>query len=231
MVYIKQTNQFIFSCSSNNGDITAQIFDENFSPVGTSQTIVKGTNVAGTSIVYSYDLGNYYVISDITPENDSYSKFNSFPSGTITSIFVEKFEISSTVISTTIPTTILTTIPTTILTTIPTTISTTIPTTILIQTPPTTVPKVSEITSEEIPYTCNLQKCLVCNEESFFKKLCIQCNTEKNFYQISPLINYNSLANYNGYIDCYNNKTKPSNFYFKSSIFILYWKIYYFIIK
>ena len=214
LVYIKQTNQFIFSCSSNNGDITAQIFDENFSPVGTSQTIVKGTNVAGTSIVYSYDLGNYYVISDITPENDSYSKFNSFPSGTITSIFVEKFEISPTVISTTIPTTILTTIPTTILTTIPTTISTTIPTTILIQTPPTTVPKVSEITSEEIPYTCNLQKCLVCNEESFFKKLCIQCNTEKNFYQISPLINYNSLANYNGYIDCYNNKTKPSNFYF-----------------
>ena len=59
--YMRETNQFIFSCSSNSGDLTAQIFDENLEPVGTVMTIFDGDNVSGASIIYSYDLGNYRI--------------------------------------------------------------------------------------------------------------------------------------------------------------------------
>ena len=224
--YMRETNQFIFSCSSNSGDLTAQIFDENLEPVGTVMTIFNGDSVSGASIIYSYDLGNYYVISDVSSSNDDTKKFISFPSGTVTSIFVEKFELFPTTISTTIPTTILTTIPTTILTTIPTTILTSVITTILTTLPTmiptnlmTTVPE-KALTSmpttikEEMTFKCNLDKCSVCNKESFINELCIECNNKKNYYQISPLITYNSLADSKGYIDCYNNNTKPPNFYF-----------------
>ena len=100
-----ETNQFIFSCSSNSGDLTAQIFDENLEPVGTVMTIFDGDSASGASIIYSYDLGNYYVISDVSSNNEDSKKFISFPSGTVTSIFVERFGILPKTIPTTIPTT------------------------------------------------------------------------------------------------------------------------------
>ena len=57
---------------------------------------------------------------------------------------------------------------------------------------------------------CNeLEKCQLCNEESVSKNLYIKCNNKKEYY----FLNYYAIENQN-YIDCVNNITKPSNFYF-----------------
>ena len=57
-----------------------------------------------------------------------------------------------------------------------------------------------------------LEKCEICNEESVLENLCIKCNNKKGFYFLN---NINSMKSGNNkYIDCVNNSTKPSNFYF-----------------
>ena len=60
---------------------------------------------------------------------------------------------------------------------------------------------------------CELEKCESCDEFSAQIDLCITCNKKLNYYpkksQPSKKISF-----YNNYIDCYNNKTKPTNFYF-----------------
>ena len=53
-----------------------------------------------------------------------------------------------------------------------------------------------------------LEKCQLCNEESVAKNLCIKCDNKKEYYFL-----YNAIENQN-YIECVNNITKPSNFYF-----------------
>ena len=56
-----------------------------------------------------------------------------------------------------------------------------------------------------------LDKCETCDEESISKNLCIKCNNKKGYYYL----NKNSKkAGKSEYIDCVNNDTKPSNFYF-----------------
>lgn len=51
------------------GDITAQIFNENFGPVKDCMKIVSGYCAYGASIIYSSELKDYYVISDIESQN------------------------------------------------------------------------------------------------------------------------------------------------------------------
>jgi hypothetical protein len=58
-----------------------------------------------------------------------------------------------------------------------------------------------------------LEKCELCNEESVNKNLCIKCNNFKGYY----FLNKDSISKEemrDEYIDCVNNETKPSNFYF-----------------
>ena len=57
------------------------------------------------------------------------------------------------------------------------------------------------------------EKCLTCNNESISRELCLSCNTEKGYYPIKLNSNLNQLIA-DIYIDCYNNKTKPKNFFF-----------------
>ena len=75
--------------------------------------------------------------------------------------------------------------------------------------------KNQEISSTLINYfNCsNLIKCSLCSFESYQKKLCIKCNNDLGFYYLN--INGNSLSQ-NNYIDCVNEETKPSDFYFNS---------------
>ena len=124
-------------------------------------------------------------------------------------------------IKTTIPTTInqiKTTIPTTIKqikTTIPTTINqikTTIPTTIIqikTSTPSTAFKQMKTTTfKESTPISevnCKL-KCLSCNTESSLLNLCIRCNTNKDYYP--------SIVTGENYVECYNQQTKPANYFF-----------------
>ena len=56
-------------------------------------------------------------------------------------------------------------------------------------------------------------KCKSSTSESLFYNLCIECNTDKNYYPAE--IKDNSL--FHGFVECYNETTKPINFYFNSS--------------
>ena len=58
-----------------------------------------------------------------------------------------------------------------------------------------------------------LEKCELCNEESVRLNLCIKCNNLKKYY----FLNINSIPKEeigDEYIECVNNETKPSKFYF-----------------
>ena len=58
-----------------------------------------------------------------------------------------------------------------------------------------------------------LEKCELCNEESVNKNLCIKCNNLKGYY----FLNIYSIPKKeigDEYIDCVNDETKPSKFYF-----------------
>ena len=157
--YMKEKSEYIFSCTDDLGDITAQIFNENFGPVKDCMKIVSGYCAYGASIIYSSELKDYYVISDIESQNTN----DNFISISGERFFNETNTISSTIIR------------------------------------------------ETYPFVCNLEKCLICDEESSSQSLCIECNKENNYYPISPSIHLGPFIN--KYIDCYNNSTKPSNFY------------------
>ena len=58
------------------------------------------------------------------------------------------------------------------------------------------------------------KKCKNSTEESIIYDLCISCNTENGFFPAET--KDNSL--FYGFVECYNNNTKPINFYFNSSI-------------
>ena len=66
---------------------------------------------------------------------------------------------------------------------------------------------------------CQLEKCLKCDKKSISKNLCIKCNNIKGYYSIKISSSYeNKIQEINdiNYIDCFNDKTKPSRFYFNN---------------
>ena len=68
----------------------------------------------------------------------------------------------------------------------------------------------TEIIEEK--FNCSeLEKCSECDKESFDNNLCIKCSNKKNYYYLNDLL---SKEQTNKYIDCVNETTKPSNFYF-----------------
>ena len=69
---------------------------------------------------------------------------------------------------------------------------------------------------EKTNNSLNFEKCLDYTEESISKELCLSCNTALFYFQINPdYISHNQLFS-SQYIDCYNNDTKPKNFFFNS---------------
>ena len=128
--------------------------------------------------------------------------------------------IQTTNIQTTILTIQTTNIQTTILTTI-LTIQTTIPTiqTTIIQ---TTIPTIQTTITKTILTTISITestnfyqgniKCKISTPESSEYDLCISCNNERGFYPAEYPPNYFPK----NFINCYNNDTKPINFYFDS---------------
>ena len=65
---------------------------------------------------------------------------------------------------------------------------------------------------EEDEICKEIEKCRYCNKESISKNLCIKCNTFQEYYYLNSFPNKKSMND--EYIDCVNNKTRPSNFYF-----------------
>ena len=190
-----------------------------------------------------YNFPNYliqeiqYIETSIEPDNE-YIIYNY--SSTINPITIDS-TIQNAILNeveTTIPTTIYNNIETTIPTTIYNYIKTTVPTTLfepIITTIPPTIfnTNIIEIITTTIKTTlpstnvspieteirttiasssihneiCQLKKCLSCNEESLSFNLCILCNIKEDYY---PSIK-NGITNY---FECYNQETKPKNFYF-----------------
>ena len=58
-----------------------------------------------------------------------------------------------------------------------------------------------------------LEKCSKCGKESYINKLCLSCNTPKNYYPLNLFPNQQLLKE-SEYIECVNEYTKPNNFYF-----------------
>ena len=69
--------------------------------------------------------------------------------------------------------------------------------------------KEEEKEKEKEKFNCNLEKCSECNEESIKSNLCTKCNTIKGYYPLNRGIDLSEKE----YIDCYNEETKPENFY------------------
>ena len=212
--FMRETDQYILSCTDNSGQISASIFDKEFNNIKTFSVII-GSQVTSSSILYSYELGTYIAISDITysGEDKTLVNLSSIIKPSIVAEIIDVLNPFKPKIITTIPQ-IKTTIPK-IITTIPQ-IKTTIPK--IITTLPqieTTIPKIEKtqpiLTTPS--FVCQLEKCKECNQESTSKKLCIECNKSKQYYEISPLINYKGNLILNQYKECYNSSTKPSNFY------------------
>ena len=76
----------------------------------------------------------------------------------------------------------------------------------------TTIIEITSITVETENYL-NDVKCKTSNVESAIYNLCLSCNIEKGYFPPEVPINYFP----NNFIDCYNNDTKPINFYFNST--------------
>ena len=116
-------------------------------------------------------------------------------------------KISTTFIKSITPTTIKkldTIIPTKV--TVKTTQVITIPKTIY-----TTILKTIHITTPLNEKECQI-KCSKCNND--FLNLCLQCNTEKNYYPTVP-IEINGI----NYYECYNQETVPSGYYLDNYIY------------
>ena len=97
--YIRETNQFLYICA-NNQKTSLIYFDQNFTYLNTY--IISTSNIEGFSVVYSYTLKNYVLISD--DENNKGNKSKIFYEYNSTKI--EYVNSPVTLIFPTIPTTI-----------------------------------------------------------------------------------------------------------------------------
>jgi hypothetical protein len=202
--YIKETNKFFLSCVNYESEIGIVFFDDNFNNHSETQqiSISNGYELFSASIIYSAENNDYYIVSDLKYDDINIAFMSlTYPNMSVISYLNDLEAEKNKNKQTTIPTTIVTTIPTTIFTTIPTTTPSPIATTPI----PSTIITKTTFSS----FNCTLEKCESCDEISFSKKLCTKCNKNKNYYQIEP-----SLLNNNSYFDCYDNSTKPKNFYF-----------------
>ena len=73
-----------------------------------------------------------------------------------------------------------------------------------------------EKSEDIIESKCELVKCKTCDSNSQLKNLCINCNTLEGYYPINiSLFSRYKIYEFNDkYIDCFNDETKPSKFYF-----------------
>ena len=74
-----------------------------------------------------------------------------------------------------------------------------------------------EVTEEIIDYKCKLKKCEICDKNSEKKNLCKKCNLSDKYYPIK--ISSSLSFELNDYIDCFNETTKPSNFYLNNNYY------------
>ncbi len=222
--YFRETGNFVFSCFDNNAKLTITTFKSDTTTIETKEDTTTCYSEFSYSLQYSYHYDNYAIISDTKCKSDSDSdtddvKYLSFYSisnvgatyilppieieemeeieeneenekiNEIKEEYEEYNEEEEEEIS--------------------------------VEERKTLIEEIEEFQElleefeelEEIkpqPFVCPLQKCASCNEESSKQKKCISCNRPENFFPID----YKDNRPVPVYIDCYNEDTKPKNFFF-----------------
>ena len=215
MYYFRETNEIVVFSSINSCKVYIIVFNNDFS--------VKGKNIFNPEGCYNnylfsiYFNGEYYVlISDSSNPNDNKNfkkNLTEFEVETSNTEEPNTISIESTILKTNpiIKTQIS---ETTIIKEDNPTIE--IAETTIIKTDnPTTIPNISktDYISQNIENYSNNKKCKTSSIESSIYDLCITCNSEEGYYPVE--IEDNTL--FHGFTECYNNDTKPINFYFDNS--------------
>ena len=92
LYYMRETRQFIFMCIQDDDNLTMLFFDENYN-LSNSPSFKDHGSLKGFSIIYSYYLQNYYIISDGDTNKNSSVKIPYFDN--ITAIEPKIVDISS----------------------------------------------------------------------------------------------------------------------------------------
>ena len=210
--YFENNNDFVFSCSGNNGNITQCIYDNNFDYKQKKIKFEECDDIEGYSNIYSNEKQEYYVLS------------NEACSGYINNIL----DIDSTILEEEIEEEkeeekeeeneeekeeeIKEEIEEEIEKEIEEEIEEQ-------QNIEEEIEEDIEEKEEEKVSKCELEKCKACDEKSLLKKLCLKCNDLKGYYPllISSSSDNEISGNRNTYVDCVNNKTKPSGFFFNDA--------------
>ena len=213
--FFPKNNQFVAACISDYRDYNLLIINGDFS----NSTFIKNNlgdkcySVSSFSVIPSTSDGEYSVLlqSDcesgkfvrqytITENEENCIKYKEDPIDLSASTPISPSEIKSTTIIIPFTTTIKESTPIT---------------TIIKETTQASILEVS--TPETSDIKCNLTECSECNNESKNQKKCISCNN--NYYPIKT--EYFSQKNGDSkYIECFNNKTKPNNYFFNKSYYV-----------
>ena len=185
--YYNETNEFIFSCLGEKGNITYCVFN-NFEFYEINK-FDECDNINGYSTLYSNNANKYYIISDEICNgneilyNPLIDKEEEKEKEKENEKELEKEIENEKNIKNEIET------------------------------------EEEEIINKEIiEYKCQLEKCQICDSKSEKNNLCIKCNIFNGYYPLNAyqLSEYELFQYNNDYIDCVNDETKPSNFYFNS---------------
>ena len=195
--YLSNSQNIALSCINSISTVQAMFFDNNLNILNTSEQFTDCESIYGHSVIYSENYSDFYVVSDAVCQNitrsfenlkGSLSKIEVIdiiqPTEKDLLVFEEEEEEKE----------------------------------------KDSIEKIEEeneektlLEEEEITeiiiqkFDCSgLEKCLECDRESFNNKLCISCNQEKNYYYL----NYYPSEPRKNYIDCVNEQTKSSKFYF-----------------
>ena len=182
-------NEFVFSCSGNNGNITLCNFDNNFNYNKKIIQFKECVDIEGYSNIYLNEEQEYYILSNqvcsglVNPIPDVDTTIDS----TIIEEEIEEKNEEEEEIEEEI------------------------------EEKPFDEEKEEseEVKEEEKGLECELEKCKTCDKKSISQQLCIECNNLKGYYPLKINSLESSEVSKN-YIDCVNNKTKPSRFYFNA---------------
>ena len=210
--YFNYIDHFVCSCKNVNGVSLIKITNisiSNFLHRAQSVDTSNCTVFINFDVIFLLYKGEYNLITNFLCTASTTQVFNfpvylhidnyEFPSDEPDSSYFFSNYTTIQQIKTTIPTTInqiKTTIPTTIIQ-----IKTSTPSTAFKQMKTTTFKESTPISE----VNCKL-KCLSCNTESSLLNLCIRCNTNKDYYP--------SIVTGENYVECYNQQTKPANYFF-----------------
>ena len=198
--YFSENDEFIFSCSGNNRNISLCIFNNFFEYSYKKVMFKECENIEGYSTIYSIDEKDYYIISN----DECNGILSSFQESIISVIEEEeeeekqsdeeekekeeeqsneeeeKEEEQSN------------------------------------EEEEKEEEQSNEEEEEKIKFECMLEKCQKCNDESQAKNLCIKCNNIKGYYPLNISFSSENHEFDDNYIDCVNNKTKPPKFFYNS---------------